>query len=159
MATGDIGDIGGIGGIPTSDLHDDAAARLAARDLRYTAARRALVDVLAAADRPVTLPQILAADRALSQSSAYRNLGELTQAGVVSRILVDDGFAYFELAEGLRHHHHHVVCTTCGRIDDFTASPALERELHRTLTQVADGTGFDVADHRLDLLGTCADCR
>lgn len=150
---------GGVDETPRGDLHEEAADRLAARDLRYTAARRALVGVLAAADRPLTLPQILATDPALSQSSAYRNLGELTLAGVVSRILVDDGFAYFELAEGLHHHHHHVVCTTCGRIDDFTASPALERELHRTLTQVADGTGFEVADHRLDLLGTCASCR
>jgi Fe2+ or Zn2+ uptake regulation protein len=59
VATGDVGEI------PTSDLHDDAAARLAARDLRYTTARRALVDVLAVADRPVTLPQILAADPGL----------------------------------------------------------------------------------------------
>ncbi len=141
------------------ELHQDAASRLGARELRYTSSRRALVDVLARADRPVTLPQILQADPTLSQSSTYRNLGELVGAGVASKILVDDGYAYYELAEGLRHHHHHVVCSSCGRIDDFTASAELERELHRTLAQVADRTGFEVSEHRLDLIGTCADCR
>lgn len=140
-------------------LHDLVSSRLRQTELRYTASRRAIVAVLSRSDRPLTLPEILSADDSLSQSSAYRNLGELTAAGVVHRIVVSDSFAHYELAEDLSSHHHHLVCTSCGRIDDYTAPATLERELHRTLDDIVDQTGFAITAHRLDLLGTCRNCR
>ncbi len=141
------------------DLHEEVARRLSARNLRYTSARRALVEVLAAAGRPLTLPQLLDLDRSLAQSSAYRNLAGFTDAGVTNRIFVDEEHSYFELAEDLTSHHHHVVCDSCGRIDDFTAPGSLETELHRALHEVGSSTGFELTTHRLDLIGRCGDCR
>ena len=67
-------------------LHDEVAVRLAALDQRYTGNRRVLVDVLADADRPVNMGEILAAAGRLPQSSAYRNLTVLIDAGVVRRV-------------------------------------------------------------------------
>ncbi|MBM3661333.1 MAG: transcriptional repressor [Actinobacteria bacterium] len=140
------------------DLHDEITRRLADRNLRYTRSRRALVEILASAGRPLTLPQVLDSDRTLAQSSAYRNLAEFTDAGVTNRIFIDEEHSYFELAEDLTSHHHHVVCNSCGRIDDFTASSSLESELHRALRTVSNSTGFALTGHRLDLVGRCGNC-
>ena len=79
-------------------------------------------------------------------------------AGVVHRIIAGDEYSHFELAEDLTHHHHHLVCTHCGRVEDFVASDELERNLHDALDVVAGSSGFTVQHHRLDLVGTCADC-
>ena len=151
--------LGAVQNTTDDQLHDLVSDRLQQTDLRYTTSRRAIVAVLSQSDRPLTLPEILSADTSLSQSSAYRNLGELTTAGVVHRIVVGDSFAHYELAEDLSSHHHHLVCTNCGRIDDYTAPATLERELHRTLDDIVEQTGFAITAHRLDLLGTCRNCR
>lgn len=142
-----------------SDAHATAAARLRAAGQRYTPARRALVEALATAGRPLTIPEVRAVDRRLALSSAYRNLAVLERAGIVHRIVTSDEHARFELAEGLTEHHHHLVCDRCGRVDDFTVSEEVERWLEAALADAVAGTGFVPDHHRLDLVGTCPDCR
>jgi Fur family ferric uptake transcriptional regulator len=146
--------------IPAPDLDDEAAARLQRFEQRYTRARRTLVGVLASAEAPLSIPQLLAQDRGLAQSSVYRNLAVLEQAGVVHRIVGSDEFSRYELAEDLtRHHHHHLICSHCGEVQDFTAPASIESDLDRALRRVAAQHGFDTDHHRLDLVGTCANCR
>ncbi len=142
----------------SGDLHATTAERLQRDDQRYTSRRRALVDVLADADQPLTIPQLLQRRRDLAQSSAYRNLAVLERAGVVHRIASSDEFARYELAEDLTEHHHHLICSSCGDVADFTVPPDVERELDRALSTVASRTGFQVEQHRLDLVGTCTRC-
>ena len=140
------------------ELHTTAAQRLRSSGLRYTTSRRAVVDLLAASDRPLTIPEILTEDRSLAQSSAYRNLTELINAGVVHRIIAGDEYSHFELAEDLTSHHHHLVCTRCGRVTDVVLSAELEHRLTASLDDVAGAQGFQAEHHRLDVLGRCADC-
>lgn len=142
----------------TLDLHTTATIRLEADGQRYTPRRRALVEVLAAADQPVTIPQLLEQRRDLAQSSAYRNLAVLERAGVVHRIVSTGEFARYELAEDLTEHHHHLICSTCGDVSDFTVPGPVEHELEHVLAKVAERTGFRSTGHRLDLVGTCASC-
>ncbi len=146
-----------VGGVPT-ELHATIAGRLDAVGQRYTSNRRALVEVLAASGQPLALPEILAAGRALAQSSVYRNLAALEEAGAVHRLVTSGDFARYELAEDLTEHHHHLICTTCGDVADFTAPAALEAGLGRVMASVADTAGFAAAGHRLDLMGTCTRC-
>jgi Fur family transcriptional regulator, ferric uptake regulator len=141
------------------DLHVTAAARLRADRQRYTGNRRAVVEQLALADRPLTIPELLAARTDLAQSSVYRTLAVLERAGVVRRLVTSDEFARYELAEDLTEHHHHLICTQCGLVEDFTVSEALEADLDRSLRRVASRRGFASASHRLDIVGTCANCR
>lgn len=143
-----------------SDLHASAASRLHLAGQRYTRNRRLLVEALADADRPLTIPEILERCSRLPQSSAYRNLSVLEDAGLVARIVTHDEFARFELAEEVTdHHHHHLVCSGCGTIADFAMPQAAERALMRELTRVAGREGFDARDHRLDIVGLCRSCR
>ena len=140
-----------------AELHSTASARLQASGERYTANRRRLVEVLAGAERPLAVPDILAAAD-LPQSSAYRNLVVLERAGVAQRLASAPGEGRFELAEDLTGHHHHVVCSNCRRVQDFTTSPTLERTLDQLIDDAGRQTGFRLETHSLDLIGLCEDC-
>ena len=142
-----------------SPVHEAASGRLRALDQRYTRTRRAIVDALGAAANPLTIPEILGAGKKLAMSSVYRNLALLEEAGIVHRIVTTDEFARYELAEGLTaKHHHHLICVSCGKIEDFTASPQLEDSATSSLSKIAARAGFTVRSHRLDVLGVCRNC-
>lgn len=140
------------------DLHAVAAGRLRDADQRYTSSRRRIVRILAEAGRPLTTAEVQAAGDGLPQSSVYRNLAVLEQAGVVRRVMAGD-VARYEPAEDLTEHHHHLICTVCGSVVDVTLPAAIERRLDKAAADVAERTGFDPQAHRLDLIGRCADCR
>jgi Fe2+ or Zn2+ uptake regulation protein len=143
----------------TAGLHLEVAVRLAKVEQRYTASRRALVETLAAAGRPLSIPEILAATPAIPQSSAYRNVTALIDAKALRRVAGSDDHGRFELAEDLAGHHHHLICESCGQVVDVAASPRLERALAEAARVAEEETGFTVDDHRMDLVGTCRDCR
>ena len=138
--------------------HAEAEARLSSVDQRYTPMRRSLVDTLAGAGRPLTMPELLERHPDLPQSSAYRNVTTLIEASVVRRVSGADDHGRFELAEDLSHHHHHLVCVHCGDVTDALASTRLERALEEAARVVADEEGFVMSEHRFDLIGTCARC-
>ncbi len=139
-------------------LHDDVKQRLAVAGQRYTDGRRALVSALAAAQRPLTLRDIVSRVPDVPQSSAYRNLEALREGGVVVRISAGGDRAHFELAESLLGHHHHLICVSCGTIEDMRIDGALEAEVDRALTGAAGEAGFTPLRHSLDLYGECSDC-
>ena len=141
-----------------NDVHATVEARLREVGQRYTPKRRALVDLLAASAMPAALPDIVAEDPRLPQSSVYRNLAVLEQAGVVRRVITDDEFARFELTEDLTTHHHHLICSSCGKVEDVTVPSSLETTLDRALDRLARRAAFATVSHRLDLIGLCRDC-
>jgi Fur family transcriptional regulator, ferric uptake regulator len=141
-----------------TDLVNTVATRLREINQRLTTNREAIIDVLSRAPRPLTIPEILAARRGLAQSSVYRNLVVLEQAGLVHRIVTSDEHARFELAEDLTGHHHHLICAACGMIEDVPASAGLEKSVRVATTQIARTTGFRTQHHRVDLVGLCRDC-
>jgi Fur family ferric uptake transcriptional regulator len=142
----------------STDLHRAAEGVLRAHDQQYTRNRRALVAALADAAAPLTLPALLERDGSLAQSSAYRNLGVLIDAGVVRRLVHGGDHARYELAEGLTEHHHHLICETCGTVVDVTLPPRLESSLDRAFDDLAHASGFAPSHHAIDVYGTCADC-
>jgi Fur family ferric uptake transcriptional regulator len=90
-------------------------------------------------------------DRPTDFSSVFRAAEKLAGAGIVRKLLLEDGRARFELSAP---HHDHLYCASCRQLvpvpcliqpDDFAA---LERE-----------TGIAVIDHHLILNGVCRQCR
>jgi Fur family transcriptional regulator, ferric uptake regulator len=140
------------------DVHRASEERLARAGQRYTINRRALVQRLIAARRPLAIGDLIAGERALPQSSAYRNLVVLEEAGVVRRVLGEGDYARFELDEVLTEHHHHLVCSNCGRVEDVAIPTVVERSIDRTLDSIARDAGFASVSHRLDLIGLCRRC-
>ena len=142
----------------SASVHTTAADRLRDDGQRYTTQRRALVELLAEVEQPLTIPQLLERRPGLAQSSVYRNLTVLERTGVVHRIVTSDEFARYELAEDLTRHHHHLICSMCGGVTDFEVPDAVELDLERALDRVAKRSRFTVRTHRLDLVGTCSAC-
>lgn len=142
----------------SQDVDEAVAGLLKATDQRYTTGRQRLVAALQQGDGPLTITQIASVDEALAQSSIYRNLTLLEEAGAVTRIVTNDEFARYELAEELTEHHHHLICTECGDVVDFELDSKTEHALHLGLERAAKTAGFTTANHRLDLLGSCANC-
>lgn len=140
-------------------MHDEVAGRLSGLDQRYTSSRRALVEALLLAGRPLTIPELLAMTPELPQSSAYRNVTLLVEAGVVRRVAGTDDHGRFELAEDLSGHHHHLVCASCGKVADVEPSARLERALREAALAAAEEQAFEIDEHRFDLIGRCAECR
>jgi len=142
---------------------DPLAARVRAAGLRCTAARLAVLSHLDAASGPRTHAEVSAAlaDRGFDRATIYRNLTELTEAGLVSRVELGDHVWRFEAvrqqASGSAAHPH-FVCTTCGEVaclDDvqvaITPKPVRRgkgRGDHRAIRMVTD----------VLLKGRCGDC-
>lgn len=141
------------------DLHGVVEQRLRRADQRYTAGRRAIVGLLVSAGHPVSIGDIADELPELPRSSAYRHLTDLEAAGLVRRVAASDEFTRFELAEDLTGHHHHMLCVNCGKVTDVTLPPGFEQGMSAAISQLADVERFQPLSHRLDIFGTCTDCR
>lgn len=142
------------------DVHGVARRRLDAAGQLYTSGRQRVMGALARLGAPATIPTILASEPELKQSSLYRNLTVLQAAGLVTRVDVGDDRAYYELSEAVTEdHHHHLVCRECRSVSDIALPSRAERALDRELASAAAEAGFVLEEHRVDLVGTCADCR
>lgn len=145
--------------VEAADIAHHVATKLGEISQRFTASRRGIVDALVKAQRPLSLPEIMKSTKGLAQSSAYRNLSVLENAGVVVRVITTDEWARFELSEDLTGHHHHMVCSACGSVDDVRIPDRIEHDLDAALERVAKKAGFAMAHHRLDVVGVCHTCR
>lgn len=144
--------------IEEDELHGEVDRRLRAVGQRYTANRRAVVRLLAGADRPLSLPELLEQSGSLSQSSTYRNLRVLEEAGAIRRLVHTAEHARFELSEDLTDHHHHLVCEACGLITDIELDVGVEVALEQSLAAIAQRRGFTPRHHGVDLFGLCVEC-
>ena len=142
----------------TEPPHKHVAERLGHEGQRYTAGRRALVDLLHRAGRPLEISEILDASSGMPQSSTYRNLVVLERVGAVIRHPGPGGIAHYELSEALVGHHHHLVCDNCGRMEDYEASAEIEGGLRAAIDAIAVPSGFKATAHRLELRGLCSRC-
>src|SRR6266851_6745129 len=111
------------------DMHGEVERRLRLVDQRYTAGRRAIVDLLVSAGHPVSIGDIAQRLPDLPRSSAYRHLTVLHAAGLVRRVTASDEFTRFELAEDLTEHHHHLLCVSCGKVIDVTLPAGFEQQV------------------------------
>jgi Fur family transcriptional regulator, ferric uptake regulator len=141
------------------DMHTEIERRLRRIDQRYTAGRRAIVDLLVTAGHPVSIGDIAERLPDLPRSSAYRHLVDLHAAGLVRRVTAHDEYTRFELAEDLTEHHHHLLCVSCGKVIDVTPPAGFEKQTAAAIAELAAAEGFEPHSHSLDVLGLCAACR
>lgn len=140
------------------DIHLSVAEQLGSHGHQYTENRRLVVDGLVAAGGPITLPDLLDAVPALAQSSAYRSLSVMEEAGVVQRLVHGSEHAYFELAEPFTGHHHHLICDGCGNVSDVTLPAEVEVSIDHHFDVAAAAQGFVPNRHNIDIRGHCARC-
>jgi Fur family ferric uptake transcriptional regulator len=116
--------------------------------MRVSMARRAVLEALYAADRPLTAEQ-LAGDADLA--STYRNLEVLESIGLVRHVHLGHGPGRYELSD---RNDGWTTCLGCGRSTPLP-SPAL-RAIRRAAREAA---GFEPDFTHFALIGRCGDCR
>lgn len=132
--------------------------RMAKAGLRWTRARRIVLDTITAAPAPQSVPDLQATiGREVPLSSLYRVIGDLVSARILIKLEFAEGFARFELDEELAAHHHHLVCTECGSVADVEL-PDFEQAIASASAALKRRTGFRVTMHRLDFFGMCGSC-
>ncbi len=123
---------------------------------RLTRARRALLDVLVEADKPLAVPDIVQRLRragvAVNKTTAYREVSFLVARGLAAAVDFGDGAKRYELVEG--DHHHHFVCMSCKDVAELE----IEDSLATVLRKVARQTGAKVTGHAVEFFGLCRSC-
>jgi len=103
----------------TATVRDREAIRDRLREhgLRATPGRTATYALLQQAEQPLTHGDIVErlSDTGVDPATIFRNLQDLTEAGLISRTDLGDHVWRFEL-EGRHGSHPHFVCTDCGDV-------------------------------------------
>ena len=127
--------------------------RLEEAGYRSGAARREVVDLLAAQPCAVTALEIDRRLDSVGRASVYRTLDQLERLHLVQRVEIGGDAAGYERVDP-EQHHHHLVCEECGRLSPF-ADPSLERAIEA----VSRAAEFEIAAHDVVLRGRCPDCK
>ncbi|HQZ14763.1 MAG TPA: transcriptional repressor [Acidimicrobiia bacterium] len=142
----------------SKSLEDMALDKLEKNGSRLTKSRKLILSALEKTSKPLTVTQIAKFSSDIAQSSMYRNLTVLENAGLVTKIVNEHDFAFYELDEHVLGHHHHIRCTNCGTVNDVELSDTIEEQLDKTSKLIAKKYNFKNVEHFLDFSGLCANC-
>lgn len=129
------------------------SAELRSRGLKVTLPRLQILEIF----EKTTVRHLSAEDvyRLLIQqghevglATVYRVLTQLQHAGLLKQAHFESGKAVYELDDGM--HHDHLVCTTCGRVQEFHDDAIEQRQ-----RAIAVEQGFEVIEHSHILYGRC----
>ena len=125
------------------------------QDVRLTPQRRAVLDVLAAADDHPTAADVLDRVRAavpgVGAATVYRTLALLVESGQAAELRLGQGEA--SRYDRTITQHDHLICDACGRVEDVRAG------LRRTdLDDLGAASEFTVTGYDLRIHGRCASC-
>lgn len=127
---------------------------LAKLGIKSTRQRKAIIDVLLSAGEPLSADEIydrIPKDSGVNYSTVYRTLATLVDKGVLIKVGEVGGKIFYLIKHHA--HHHHLMCTGCQKLLEISDCPieALSR-------QIAQGTGFVITGHYLELTGICPEC-
>ena len=142
--------------IMSSSTHrfDTAIDSLKKERLRITEPRKALLQLLDGAPKPLSaeeLHEALGAEE-FDLVTIYRNLDAFENAGIVNRIPTESGKSLYEL-NAEQHHYHHIICRKCHRTEKLDTC-----EIEK-LEKLASDLGYSELTHVLELYGVCETCR
>ncbi|MEL0098048.1 MAG: Fur family transcriptional regulator [Opitutae bacterium] len=138
----------------TNSLVDQSLKNLRKYGLRLTKQRKAMLEVLAKAENPLSAEETHStiAPASCDLVTVYRSLEQFERIGVVQMGVRENGTKVYCLAHG-HDHHHHLTCRTCGRTE------RVDLCLGKELEDVGRSFGFTDLSHVMEVFGTCPDCR
>lgn len=137
------------------ERHEILARYMAKRGLKSTRQRDRIMDRFFELGGHLTVEELVArvreVDRKVSVATVYRTMKLLCASGLAHARDFGEGLTRYEAASG--HHHDHLICTRCGRIEEFEND-----RIEALQAAVARRHGFRVASHKLELYGACKEC-
>lgn len=124
--------------------------------LKVTLPRMKILEVLEASEQrhvsaEAVYRALLDGGEDIGLATVYRVLTQFETAGIVERHNFQGSHSVFELNDS--RHHDHMVCTGCGRVEEFVDDTIEKRQ-----QEVASERGFRMNGHSLVLYGLCAAC-
>jgi Fur family ferric uptake transcriptional regulator len=124
--------------------------------VRATSRRLEVLEELAQERDDVTAQQLWSRlrerDSGAGLATVYRTLALLSEKGVVDVLSHHEGEQCYRLCGD--EHHHHLLCERCHRVVEVQ-----ECGLDDWVAGVTKRHGFVATDHRVEIVGLCADCR
>jgi len=125
--------------------------------LRRTAQRETILEVFLRTEEHLSSEDLYRIvrdeDPNVGQTTVYRTLKLLTEAGLAREVRLGDGRTYYE--HHFDHEHHdHMICTECGEVIEF-----FSQEIEELQDAMADKYGFKPTHHSLRILGICENCQ
>src|SRR5689334_1105391 len=127
------------------------------RGLKRTSQRDLILDVFLRTEEHLSNEDLYRLvqkeDPTVGQTTVYRTLKLLTEAGLAREVRFGDGRTHYE--HNYKHQHHdHMICSECGKIIEFFSA-----ELEALQDAMAAQHGFEITQHLLRMIGVCADCQ
>ena len=125
--------------------------------LKRTSQRELILDVFLRTEEHLSSEDLYRLVRELDpnigQTTVYRTLKLLSEAGLAREVRFGDGRTHYE--HNYKHQHHdHMICSQCGKIIEFFSA-----ELEAIQDAMAAKHRFEVTQHLLRIIGICAECR
>ncbi len=132
-------------------------AHIQEKGLKRTAQRDLILDVFLRTEEHLSSEDLYRLvhkeDSSVGQTTVYRTLKLLAEAGLAREVRFGDGLTHYE--HHYKHQHHdHMICSNCGKIIEFYSA-----ELEAIQDAMAAKHKFQVEQHLLRIIGICADCR
>lgn len=142
---------------PNSEEQEVLLKHIQKRGLKRTAQRDLILDIFLRTEAHLSSEDLYRLvqkdDPSIGQTTVYRTLKLLTEAGLAREVRFGDGRTHYE--HNYKHEHHdHMICSECGRIIEFFSA-----ELEAIQDAMAAKHRFEVTQHLLRIIGVCAECR
>lgn len=125
---------------------------------RLTRPRRAVVNAIANSRHVLTPFDVFELARQsypkLGLVTVYRTIEKLEELGLIQRVHRPSGCQAFIAAS--QNHEHLVICQLCGKVAFFQGDG---EGIGTLITEVSQGSGYQINEHWLQLFGTCHDCQ
>jgi Fur family ferric uptake transcriptional regulator len=127
------------------------------KGLKRTAQRDLILDIFLRTEAHLSSEDLYRlvkqGDPSIGQTTVYRTLKLLAEAGLAREVRFGDGITHYE--HNYKHQHHdHMICSECGRIIEFYSA-----ELEALQDAMAAKHRFQINEHLLRIIGVCAECR
>ena len=120
---------------------------------RITGQRKSILDYLVSTlEHPGAykiFEEVKKVQPSLSLATVYNTLHVLTVNGLINMLTFREDNRY----EANLSYHINLICTSCGRIQDFEAGTHLSPE------EVREKIGFEVMTYRMEYHGLCSECK
>lgn len=131
-------------------------AELRQHGYKLTPQREAVIQTIAATDDHLTPAAIYEKVHQTHPNigfvTVYRTLDILARLNLICELHA--GGSCRSYTTGAPEHHHHLVCSSCGKVVDFTG-----HDLDKLEQRLPQETGFDIEDHLLEFVGICRNCQ
>jgi Fur family ferric uptake transcriptional regulator len=123
---------------------------------KLTPQRKAVIRVITASQDHLTPASIYEKIRYVHPNiglvTIYRTLEILAELGLICEVHAGGSCRSYTI--GTQQHHHHLICSSCGKVVDFTGHYL--KELEQNLSKES---GFRIDGHLLEFIGLCRACQ